>query len=137
MTQSVLNLVLAAFMAGVIWVMQVVHYPLFARVGDAEWRAYEDAHRRRITVVVLGPMAGQLVLGALLIADAAGPLEVANGVLAAAVFAFTGLVFAPMHGRLSAGPDRRLVARLVAANWVRTALWTAQVVVAARIVALA
>lgn len=139
MTLAVLNLLLAAYLAGVIWVVQVVHYPLFADVGDDAWRAYEAGHRRRITVVVLGPMVAQLVVGTLLLADAgdaARPLAIASLALAGGCFALTAIVFAPMHERLSAGPDRRLVRRLVTANWSRTVAWTVQAVVAARLVAL-
>ena len=43
------NLVLAAALAGLIWTIQLVHYPLFALVGAAEWPRYGDEHRRRIT----------------------------------------------------------------------------------------
>ena len=63
MTLATLNLALAAYMAGVIWVVQVVHYPLMLRVPAAAWPAYEAAHRTRITVVVLVPMVAQLVVG--------------------------------------------------------------------------
>ena len=40
------------FMTGVIWVVQVVHYPLFARVGVDGFREYEQSHQRRISLVV-------------------------------------------------------------------------------------
>ena len=46
------NAAVACALTGLIWTIQVVHYPLFARVGEAEWRAYEREHQRRITLVV-------------------------------------------------------------------------------------
>ena len=42
-------------MVGVIWIVQVVHYPLFSGVGTDGWAAYEAAHQSRITLIV-GPL---------------------------------------------------------------------------------
>ena len=47
-------------MLGVILVMQVVHYPLFARVGTEEYTAYQKSHMRRITGIVLPAMSAEL-----------------------------------------------------------------------------
>ena len=52
------------FMAGVIWIVQVVHYPLFARVGAAGYAAYQGAHVRLITYVVLPAMLVELATAA-------------------------------------------------------------------------
>ena len=40
------------FMTGVIWIVQSVHYPLFALVGRDGFSEYAREHRRRITVIV-------------------------------------------------------------------------------------
>jgi hypothetical protein len=50
-------------MFGVILVVQIVHYPLFARVGTAGFATYEAAHARLITHVVLLPMVAPLLPG--------------------------------------------------------------------------
>ncbi|HEY6315520.1 MAG TPA: hypothetical protein VIY52_32595 [Streptosporangiaceae bacterium] len=39
-------------MAGVIWTMQVLNYPLLALVGQEQFRGYEAAHNRRFGLVV-------------------------------------------------------------------------------------
>jgi len=39
-------------MVGVIWFVQVVHYPLMARVSASEFAAYEREHQNRTTFVV-------------------------------------------------------------------------------------
>ena len=71
-------------------------------------------------------MLANLGLGiAVFVADAS-LLSAINGVLAGGVFAATGLVYSRMHATL----DPSGVARLVRANWARTATWSAQVVVA-------
>lgn len=44
------------FMVGVIWFVQVVHYPLFPRVGPEKFSLYLEAHSRLTTYVVGSPM---------------------------------------------------------------------------------
>ena len=44
------------FMTGVIWFVQIVHYPLFSGVGKAEFSAYEQRHTALTTWVVAPPM---------------------------------------------------------------------------------
>ena len=44
------------YMTGLIWFVQIVHYPLFSRVGNAEFPAYEQRHTVLTTWVVGPPM---------------------------------------------------------------------------------
>ncbi len=44
------------FMTGLIWFVQIVHYPLFSSVGADGFVAYEAAHTARTTWVVGPPM---------------------------------------------------------------------------------
>lgn len=128
MSLEVVNLALAGYLAGVIWIVQYVHYPLFARVTD--FAPYAAEHAARITPVVGPPMAAQVVVAALLLADGATAAEGVNAALVALVFGSTGLYFGPLHGRLQPA----LVGRLVRHNWLRTVAWSAQLVVAALLV---
>jgi hypothetical protein len=128
------NLVVAAALAGLIWTIQLVHYPLFARVGADDWPRYEAEHRRRITWLVGPLMVVNVGLGiALFVADR-NPLSGLNAGLAVAVFAATGLIYAPMHAALESYASEAAIARLVRANWARTATWTLQVIVALALV---
>lgn len=129
MTLLLLCLLSAAFMAGLSWLISVVHYPLFARVGAEAFPAYHDAHTRLITPVVLPPMATELVTSSLLVVDrpdgVGSAVVIAGFVLAAGTWAATGLLAVPEHGRLSERWDAQVHRRLVLANHVRTALWSA------------
>ena len=44
----------ACYMVGFIWTMQILHYPLFDRVGRDAFAAYETEHNQRFGVL-LGP----------------------------------------------------------------------------------
>lgn len=120
------HLVTTAALAGIGWVVQVVVYPAFALVGDAEWPAYHRRHLSRIGRVVVLPWIGQGVsVAALLLA---APAEFgALGVLAAVGVALTVFAAVPAHGRL----DDRDLRPLLRANLLRTLAWTAATGVAA------
>jgi hypothetical protein len=48
------NVAAVIFMTGFIWTVQLVHYPLFDRVGEEAFPAYETAHNR-LFFLVAGP----------------------------------------------------------------------------------
>ena len=117
----------ALFMTGLIWFVQVVHYPLLARVG-ADSVGYQAAHMTRTTWVVGLPMlaeAGSCVVLALL---AVGPgwQRWPSTVLLAIVWGATAFLLVPAHDVLARGFDPVVHERLVAANWIRTVAWTAR-----------
>lgn len=115
---------------GLIWTIQLVHYPLFAAVGREAWPAYAAGHGARITVLVAPWMLLELVSGAWLVLrpPAALPATALRANLAAIVLVWllTALVNGPLFTRLAAGWDDALHRQLVLANWARTALWTAK-----------
>lgn len=116
------------FMVGLAWFVQVVHYPLFPLVGETGFPAFHDLHSRRTSFVVIVPMTIELVSSVALAIeppDGVGLLAIAGAVLATSIWALTGVVLAPMHGRIgSEGPTARNLARLVRLSWPRTVLWT-------------
>ncbi len=127
------------FCLGAVWFVQVVHYPLFAAVGAAEWGAYHEAHRVRTGWLLAVPMLAQLGLGAAVVAvrpeGVGAGTAVAALVLTVAVFAVTFLAAVPDHERLGRGWDPAVGRRLVRVNAVRTALWTGQAALAVALVA--
>jgi hypothetical protein len=122
------NLAATLFMAGVIWFVQLVHYPLFARVDRAGFADYEIEHARRTGWVVAPVMLLELGTGALLLAvrPAGLPLgvAVAGFTLLGVIFLSTFLLQVPLHRSLSGGFLEITHRRLVRTNWLRTAAWT-------------
>ena len=62
-----LNAAATFWMVGLIWFVQVVHYPLFSKVGAEGFAAYEASHASRTTWVVAPPMLIEVVTSVLLI----------------------------------------------------------------------
>lgn len=130
-TLFLLNLVSTLYLVGLIWTIQIVHYPLFDRVGRPDFIAYETAHNRLITPVV-GPVMVVELATALLLAFGPCPIwlprqmAVAGLLAVVAIWASTILLQAPCHARLLQGFDDSAYRQLVATNWIRTLLWTAR-----------
>jgi hypothetical protein len=125
-------------MVGVIWFVQLVHYPLFDRADRAGFTEFEHAHRNRTSFVV-GPLMIAEGLSALALFFDRPPrvswLAVVVGLaLLGIVSASTVLLQIPQHDRLSAGFDATAHQRLVRTNWVRTIGWTLRGVLAATMV---
>ncbi|MBX3355702.1 MAG: hypothetical protein KF724_08390 [Phycisphaeraceae bacterium] len=119
------------FMAGLIWFVQVVHYPLMARVGANEWVDYERAHVRRTTLVVAPVMLIEAASAILLVMiGTARPLAWSGALLLALIWMVTFVVLVPAHARLEQEPDQAALRRLVRWNWPRTAGWTLRAAVA-------
>lgn len=129
------------FMAGLIWFVQVVHYPLFAKVGGEAFKQYEHDHQRRTTWVVAPVMLVEAAAASMLVMPFAGEtnsIEAWLGLaLLAVVWLSTFLVQMPLHAALERSPSREIMNRLVRSNWVRTMAWTARAVIAAWMLASA
>jgi hypothetical protein len=114
-------------MCGVIWFVQLVHYPLFNRYAADSFREAMAAHQRRTTWVVVPPMVVELVTAVGLAVIRTGPAELAGVVLLTVIWLTTATVMVPLHDRLArGGPDRLVTRRLVVVNWLRTVAWTAR-----------
>ena len=133
-TIALVHLIATVFMVGLIWFVQIVHYPLFSSVGESAFVAYEERHRTLTSFVVGPPMAAEGVTTVWLFLDPPGDLgrllPFVGGVLLTVVLGSTVLVQVPMHERLSKGFDADVAQRLVRTNWVRTIGWTARAAIA-------
>jgi hypothetical protein len=131
------HLVSVLVLVGVIWTVQVVHYPLMALVGEDRFRAYEAAHAPRMAAVVMLPwvIQGITTVGLLLSPPAGVPdrLVLAAAVTAAVPVLVTVVASVPAHAHLSLGFDAAAHRRLVRTNWLRTAAWTAHAPIAVAI----
>jgi uncharacterized membrane protein len=117
-------------MVGLIWFVQVVHYPLFAQVGRDAFRRYEMDHQR-LTAFVVGPlMLAELATAILLFwwrpaGLGSGALWLGLGLLAS-IWIMTYTVQVPQHTSLVMSYDTSTQRRLVSCNWYRTAAWSAR-----------
>lgn len=103
-----LQAVVTLFMTGLIWFVQVVHYPLLSRVGEANFVDYEIRHRRLTTWVVALPMLIEAACAALLVWPVQGirtPIAAWFGLgLVFVIWASTAILLVPCRETLSRNP---------------------------------
>ena len=130
------HLVATVFMVGLIWFVQVVHYPLFDRIsGDASIQ-YAAEHQRRTAWVVGLPMLVEGITTLWLFFDPINGrlLPLLGGLVLMKIHLSTIFLQVPLHKKLSQGYEREVVRKLVATNWVRTIGWTIRAAIALAIV---
>lgn len=128
-------------MLGLVWFVQVVHYPMFALVGGDGFRAYSQEHSRR-TGWVVGPLMlleAATALALLVVRpDGVPALAVWLGAaLLVGAWALTWWLAVPCHRRLERGFDAVVHRRLVRGNGFRTAAWSLRGAVVAWMLAAA
>ncbi len=137
---AVAHLAATGFMAGLIWTIHVVHYPLFALVNEP-YEPFQRAHMTRITRLLLLPWGVEVLTAlALVVVAPDGVARALAGVgvaLIAALVVVTGLGAAPAHGRLVERFDEAAHRRLLRVDRVRVVAWTLRLALAAGLVSLA
>lgn len=112
-------------LTGLIWTIQIVHYPLLEQVGEDGFVRYHARHMRRITWVA-GPLmlaeAGSAAL--LFFLGERSPCFSLGLVALGAVWISTLLFQVPLHDRLTQGFNKETIRRLTFTNWIRTLGWT-------------
>jgi len=118
------------YLVGLIWFVQLVHYPLMAKVGGEGYRTYQQLHERKTTLVVAPAMFVELgcaLFLALRTPDSIEPWLAWTGfVIVALLWLSTALLQVPCHKKLGQGFDAEMHKKLVTTNWLRTGLWSAR-----------
>ena len=110
------------FLVGLIWFVQLVHYPLFALVGDSP--TFYSEHQRRTSWIVLPIMTLELGSAAALFFLRQSPSDQVGLILLIAIWLSTILLQMPCHRSLTTGYSITTIKRLVRTNWLRTIFWS-------------
>ena len=131
------HFIATVFMAGLIWFVQVVHYPLFHKVSLESSVEYANEHQTRTAWVVGLPMLVEGVTTVWLFFDPVGSrtLPLIGGLILLKVHLSTIFLQVPHHGKLTGGYNQDTVTKLIRSNWVRTIGWSARAGIALAIVA--
>ena len=123
-----LNVASTWAMVGLIWLIQVVHYPLFAQVGEENFVRYSEDHQRLITLIVLPLMFCELITSFWLWTSRPETVPdnfvIAGIVLVVVIWLSTFFIQVPQHGRLATAFDLATIQLLVRGNWIRTVAWS-------------
>lgn len=127
--------VASAAMGGLIWFVQVVHYPLFARVEGESSADFADENQGRTGPVVIPFMLVEGLTAAIIAwsppPGVSQPVAIAGLAVVIVLWLSTACLQMPLHARLSRdGHSAATVAALVRSNWLRTALWSLRALLA-------
>ena len=125
---ALVNVCISWFMVGLIWIIQIVTYPIFSSVGGYKYDKFHSKHVSLITPLVAPLMLFELAVAVVLLL-VSGPYwnygySVVNLVFLAIIWASTFLIQIPLHVKLSVRFEKKNHTRLVWTNWIRTFAWT-------------
>lgn len=116
------------YMTGLIWFVQIVHYPLMNATGSVEFPNYETRHTALTTWVVGPPMLLEIATSILFLTfrptGISSSYAWAGLFLIAIIWLSTALLQVPCHNGLTKAFDAVLHERLVMSNWIRTIAWS-------------
>lgn len=129
----IFNLVVSSFMVGLIWLIQLVSYPLFSYVNVGDFQKYHSRHVKKITPIVALAMTLEASIALILLiftpSDSVG-LLVINTLLVCLIWVSTAFIQIPYHQRLEFPKNQILYTeKLIKTNWIRTILWTFKLII--------
>ncbi|MDX1586516.1 MAG: hypothetical protein R3222_07225 [Balneolaceae bacterium] len=125
-TLFLINACSSFFMAGLIWFVQVVHYPSFLDMEESSFQQFHKNHVFRTGFVVIPPMLVELASSFMLVFFYS-ELFLINSMglaLVGLIWLSTFALQAPVHNRLQKNFEKSLILRLIRTNWIRTLLWS-------------
>ena len=116
------------YMMGLIWFVQVVHYPLHAHVGEEHFIQYQNLHMNRTSIVVGPPMLVEMATTVFFLFSPPHLVPywtfVVGAVFLFIVWGSTALFQVPLHNSLTKVFNATKHKRLVRSNWIRTIFWS-------------
>lgn len=119
-----LNQMSAIYMCGVIWLIQLIHYPSFSNINSSLFQQFHSQHTAVMGFIVGPIMVIELLASLWLLNYETTILNLINLALVVALWLLTFLVSVPLHNKLTHGQDLVIIQSLVRTNWPRTILWT-------------
>jgi len=123
------NFISTSVMVGVIWVIQLLHYPSFHFINDQKYIEFQHFHMQRISFIVVPVMLIELASALLLSYFFRSSLTIILLALLLGIWGITFIFFTNIHQKLTNGYDRANVDSLVKINWSRTALWSLRLII--------
>ncbi len=110
---------------GLVWTIQLVHYPMFKFVEAPHWPRFHQFHSRNITFIVFPLMLIELLTSLKLSLEYGGFNDSIALGCSVATWLLTIFLFVPLHNQVAVRPIPAKLEKLTRLNWLRTLVWTA------------
>lgn len=117
---------LTFFMTGVIWLIQLIHYPSFSFIDKNKYSKFQTFHMNKITPIVGPIIILEVSTGFYLLYffNSESIFFLINFLINILILMMTIIVFGTIHKKLIDGFKTSLFKKLISLNWIRTFLWS-------------
>lgn len=123
-------LFLTGFFTGLIWFVQIIHYPLFLHIAPNNFTNFEQRHTKLTGLLVAPTMVAELIFGiGFWYFSSPSIWNHLALVLLFIVWLSTFLIQVPIHQKLSQERNESQIKKLINTNWIRTICWTGRAII--------
>ncbi|MGK7397591.1 MAG: hypothetical protein ACNS62_23640 [Candidatus Cyclobacteriaceae bacterium M3_2C_046] len=123
-----INVFSTIFMTGLVWFVQIIHYPLYPKIGSSHFILFEQTHTRLtgrlVAPVMLAELFSSLGLVCFHLPWKIRIIFIVTLILLLGIWYATFFIQVPTHKYLCDHFDQQQCGRLVRQNWLRTWLWS-------------
>ena len=123
----IVNLIISAFMLGLIITTQVVSYPMFHFVNKNNFSTYHNNYVNYVSTIVIPIMVLELGFSILLFLICKSVSFFIPLFINIMILITTYFIQVPIHNILGQKFNKQAINRLIKTNWLRTLLWTVKV----------
>ena len=129
MSFEILQIAVTGYLVGLIWLIQLIHYPAFRHIDPASWGTFHQAHSAVLGLLAGGPMIISLLVGTWLAYTVGDARQYAVWGCEIVAWVVTFALSVPEHTRLARAKEDAAISRLIRWNWLRTLAWTVKLAV--------
>ncbi len=126
---SEIHFLSTSLMVGIIWVIQLLHYPAFHFIKESDYVEFQHFHMERISFIVVPVMVLELFSAFMLVYYIQSNLLILCLIILLFIWLITFIFFTKLHQSLLDGYDKTIVDKLVRINWSRTILWSIRLII--------
>lgn len=121
---TTIHLFVTFSLCGLIWTIQLVHYPTFLFINQKVFNEFATFHSSQITKIVAPLMILELLSGVYLFWSFPSLTSGISFALIIFIWLSTAFISVPLHKKLYNAYDVTVVHKLIHTNWLRTIFWS-------------
>ncbi|MFT6810036.1 MAG: hypothetical protein ACJA01_003279 [Saprospiraceae bacterium] len=119
-----INLFVTGVLVGLIWIIQLLHYPVFIFISPDQFLAFHDYHTYYMGFIAAPLMVIELALSFYL--GLQNRKYILPLLIVILIWISTFLIQVPLHEQLAKEMQVTTINKLIDTNWIRTILWSSK-----------
>ena len=112
------------FLLGLIWIIQIVHYPTYLYIDNNKRILFQNFHTKTISYIVAPVMIIELISSFLILINQVNLQNIVILIIPVLIWLSTFCISVPIHKNINKSNFEMLAKKLIKTNWIRTILWT-------------